>query len=99
MLYAITHIPVSRWTAVARSAHAWLKPGGMFLINVPEHGSSGWLEKDFLGFGSDNWTNALDIDDTHALFHRTGFRVVDERQLPDDEPGPGWFWLLCQRGS
>ena len=99
MLYAITHVPVSRWATLARNVHEWLKPGGLFLLNAPGHSSSSWLEEDFLGFGAENWTNALDIAQTRALLARAGLDIADEVQLPDDEPGPGWFWLLARRGS
>lgn len=97
VLYAITHVPRQRWPVIARKVYEWLKPGGLLLINVPARGSPGWLEEDFLGFGADNWTNALDASETIELLADTGFDVLEAVQLPDDEPGPGWFWVFAQR--
>lgn len=96
MLYAITHIPVRRWPELIGLMHDWLRPAGLLLVNAPDHASPGWLEENFLGFGVDNWTNALDRSETHAALTSGGFDILDETQLPDDEPGPGWVWILAR---
>lgn len=97
MLYAMTHVPAKRWPTLAHRIHEWLTAGGLFLVNVPGHASPGWLEEDFLGLGVDNWTNSLAPTETYAVFRGVGFDVIEHAQIPDDEPGPGWVWILAAK--
>jgi hypothetical protein len=98
MLYAITHVPRRQWADLAQRIHMWLATGGLFLLNVPQEGNAGWLEEDFLGFGTTNWTNAYGASDCVDLVELVGFRIVEAQTLADDEPDhPGWFWILAEK--
>jgi SAM-dependent methyltransferase len=98
MLYAITHVPRRRWNSLARQIHTWLAPDGFFLVNVPQEGNSGWLEEDFLGFGTTNWTNAYGASECADLLKRVGFEIVEAQTYADDEPDePGWVWILARK--
>lgn len=100
MLYVITHVPREKWRVVFRSICRWLSPGGWLLLNVPHNESAGWLEEDFLGLGTTNWTNGFDAPTTLGLLADEGFTVVEAQRLDEDDLDPeGWLWILAQRPS
>ena len=100
MLYVITHVPREKWRAVFRAVHRWLSPCGWLLLNVPHHESAGWLEENFLGLGTTNWTNGFDASTTHGLLADEDFTVVDAQRLGEDDLDPeGWLWILARRAS
>ena len=100
MLYAITHIPREHWRSVVDSIAGWLRPGGVFLVNVPLKGVPSWLEEDFLGSGCTNWTNSLDPETTRRLMGRAGLVILETAVVPEGQgPGQDWLWLLATRAG
>jgi SAM-dependent methyltransferase len=96
MLYAITHVPREHWSELLSRIRRWLQADGWLLINVPHHGTAGWLEEDFLGLGGSNWTNSYDAPTSLCLIEFAGFDIVDSRRLGESDIDPkGWLWVLA----
>ncbi len=97
-LYAITHVPRDRWGELISAFRCWLRPGGILLVNVPHGDSPGWLEEDFLGLDSTNWTNGYGIEATLKMLTAAAFDVVEALPLADDDSSPnGWIWVTATK--
>lgn len=97
-LYAITHVPRDRWSELITDFHRWLRPGGILLVSVPHGDSPGWLEEDFLGLGSTNWTNGYGIEATLEMLATAGFDVLEALPLVDDDSGAErWVWVTATK--
>ena len=92
---SVIHIPRRRHAALFRDVRRWLRPGGVFVLNVETDGRSGegtteaWL--DGVGMFWSGWTAAEEI----ALLERAGLTVVE---VTDRAAGDARFtWLVCRR--
>jgi SAM-dependent methyltransferase/8-oxo-dGTP pyrophosphatase MutT (NUDIX family) len=92
---SVIHIPRRRHAALFRDVRRWLRPGGVFVLNVETDGRSGegtteaWL--DGVGMFWSGWTAAEEI----ALLERAGLTVVE---ATDRAAGAARFtWLVCRR--
>ena len=92
---SVIHVPRRRHAALYRDVRRWLRPGGVFVVNVETDGESGegrteaWLD-DVEMFWS-GWTAAEEI----ALLERAGLSVLE---VVDHGAGTEWFtWLVCRR--
>jgi len=89
------HVPRRRHAALFRDVRRWLRPGGLFLLNVEADGASGdgrtetWLD------GVEMFWSGWPAADEIALLERAGLSVVE---VVDAGPGPEWFTsLVCRR--
>ena len=96
--YVVTHVPRELWAGLFASIHRWLRPGGLLALNVPDRDSPGWLEQDFLGLGTTNWTNAYGAAATQEILAAHAFEVLEAKALADDDDSPDpWVWITARR--
>lgn len=86
-LYAVIHIPLEQQRPLFESVHAWLRPGGYFLVTVGEKSWEG-VEEDWLGVsgGTMYWSHA-DAATYKAWLQEIGFEIVSEDFVPEGDSG------------
>lgn len=100
MLYALTHVPREQWLTLFRRIHGWLQDEGACVVNVPLKSVPGWLEEDFLGSGTTNFTNSFGPDETAALLEAAGLRIRNAERHPERNDDPqGWMWFQAARAG
>lgn len=100
-LYSITHVPRGHYPALFGRIRRWLAPGGWFLATLGTGDDSGWLEKDFLGFGATSWTNSHDVATTEQLLRDAGLSLERVDVLDHDERwgAERWLYVLARPAS
>jgi 2-polyprenyl-3-methyl-5-hydroxy-6-metoxy-1,4-benzoquinol methylase len=72
-MYMLFHVPRERRQEVFRRVHAWLKPGGHFLVSLSENDEEGYTEDDFFGVTM-FWSN-YDLGAYLEMLQAAGFSV------------------------
>lgn len=97
---ALFHLRRSKWPAVIRNIHRWLKPGGRLLLSsggVVDASGEGFTDT---MFGQEFFYDSLSPDDLLALLRENGFEIVlaEMCDLPDGGRGRGkWATLARQK--
>jgi SAM-dependent methyltransferase/8-oxo-dGTP pyrophosphatase MutT (NUDIX family) len=92
---SVIHVPRRRHAALYRDVRRWLRPGGVFVVNVETDGESGegttegWL--DGVEMFWSGWTATEEI----ALVERAGLTVVEAADRA--AAGTRFTWLVCRR--
>lgn len=92
--YVLTHVPRRHYAELFARIRAWLRPDGWFLATLGKSDSAGWLEEDFLGFGSTSWTNSYDAPTTTRLLEEAGFSLERAELVGQEETWGGERWLF-----
>jgi SAM-dependent methyltransferase/8-oxo-dGTP pyrophosphatase MutT (NUDIX family) len=93
---SVIHVPRRRHDALFRDVRRWLRPGGVFVLNVETQGQSGegttaaWLD------GVDMFWSAWTADEEIALLERAGL-IVAEAAAETTQGGTPFTWLICRR--
>jgi hypothetical protein len=85
-LYSLIHVPLPEQQEVIRSIRTWLQPGGRLLAIV---GAGAWTgtEEDWLGSEAAMWWSHEEIATYLRWFSESGFEVLWNRFLPEDDSG------------
>ena len=92
---SVIHIPRRRHAALFRDVRRWLRPGGVFVLNVETDGKSGegtaeaWLDEVEMYWSG--WTAAQEI----GLLERAGLHVLETAE--HESGGARFTWLVCCR--
>ena len=92
---SVIHIPRHRHAALFRDVRRWLRPGGVFVLNVETDGKSGegtaeaWL--DGVEMYWSGWTAAQEI----GLLAGAGLHVLETAE--HEAGGASFTWLVCRR--
>jgi SAM-dependent methyltransferase len=90
-LYALIHLPLVEQPAMLRSAHRWLRPGGLLIATVGHRAWTG-IEKDWLGVeGGDMWWSHADSTTYRSWLTDAGFGIERETFVPEGTGGHTFF--------
>lgn len=96
-LYSIIHVPLSRQPGLLAAFGRWIVDDGILLLIA---GSRAWTgsERGWLGGDADMWWSHADAATYRRWLTDAGFRIDDERYVPEGDGGHSLFWAT-QRAS
>jgi SAM-dependent methyltransferase len=97
-LYALIHVPREEHREMLRKVARWLVPGGWFLT-ILGHGRYEGAEPDWLGSNARMLWSHYDAATYRRWFRAEGYRIVQDRFIPEGKGGHHLFLAQSARRS
>lgn len=103
--YAVFHLPRAEQKNLLAKIHTWLKPGGMFALNLATVDEEE-IHGEMMGHGM--FWSSFDVEGNKAMMTEAGFEVVEvevleagDGKLGEDDPDYGvkFMWIAAKKGS
>ncbi len=94
-LYSIIHVPLAEQPRLLAAFAQWLVDDGLLML---VSGARAWTgsQTGWLGGDAEMWWSHADTATYREWLTDAGFRIVDERFVPEGESGHTWFWARRQ---
>ncbi len=99
-LFMLGHVPRAEQAPLLRRLAGWLLPGGTLLATMGTADAHDEVEADWLG--APMFFASFDEATNRELLENAGFRAVDARVVPFEEPGHGlvsFMWVLAEKSA
>ncbi|KAI1165895.1 methyltransferase [Nemania serpens] len=102
-LYTLFHLPRSRLKDMLTKIHGWLKPNGVFVLNLATVDEEE-IHGEFFGYGM--FWSSFDVDGNQALLREVGFDLLQvevsqagDGKLEEDDPdfGAEFMWVVARK--
>lgn len=90
-LYMMIHVPLDEQERLLLDMYKWLTPSGRLLL-VTGHEAYEGHQDDWLGGQTTMWWSHHDAATYREWLNRIGFRIDEERFVPEDAGGHQAFW-------
>ncbi|KAE8410298.1 S-adenosyl-L-methionine-dependent methyltransferase [Aspergillus pseudocaelatus] len=101
--FALFHLPRSQLKAMLTTIYDWLKPGGVFVLNLATIDEEE-IHGEFLGHGM--FWSSYDVDQNRAMLTEVGFEVLQvevlqagDGKLEEDDPDydTEFMWVMARK--
>ncbi|KAI0403723.1 methyltransferase [Xylaria palmicola] len=101
--YTLFHLPRSKLRDMLTKIHSWLKPNGVFVLNLAVVDEEE-IHGEFFGYGM--FWSSYDVDGNQALLREIGFDLLQvdvlqagDGKLEEDDPdfGAEFMWVVARK--
>ncbi|EFQ35399.1 methyltransferase domain-containing protein [Colletotrichum graminicola M1.001] len=101
--YTLFHLPRAKLKAMLAKIHGWLKPGGVFALNLATFDEEE-IHGEFFGYGM--FWSSYDLDGNQELLREVGFDLLQvevfeagEGALEENDPdfGAEFMWVMARK--
>lgn len=95
--YSVIHLPREQQNALIGRIADWLRPGGVFLLNLGTTDDPGSINQDWLG-GKMYWSS-YDVQTNRRMLIGAGFELLKAEVIEDNEDGNlvPFYWVLAKK--
>ncbi|PYH46372.1 class I SAM-dependent methyltransferase [Aspergillus saccharolyticus JOP 1030-1] len=101
--YALFHLPRAKLKAMLTKIHGWLKPGGVFVLNLATLDEEE-IHGEFFGYGM--FWSSFGVEANRAMLEEVGFKVLQlevlkagDGKLAEDDPDfdAEFMWVMARK--
>jgi ubiquinone/menaquinone biosynthesis C-methylase UbiE len=98
-LYSVIHLPREEQKVMIEKLAAWVKPGGVMVVNFAEKESEGSVNEAWLGV-QEGWMfwSSWGAERSVKMVEESGFEVL-EREVVKDGDGGVFVWVVARKNK